>query len=322
MYDPALGRLMSADSVVPNAYDLQLLNRYSYVDNSPLSLTDPTGHIGTRNDGLAIPEGGFQTDWLSVTARIMTGFGDDDSDVQYEIVGVAVITVVSVNEQAMIAAITGFNNAPASENSPVAGAGGPPQAVTGTTSCDVNDNGQNTPSASLTDTPKPDVSKQPLETVVVTAEQRRGVSIWNGYTPAAGFANHTFTLAIDNKTGREYATRGGPNIKNGDYSHNGFGRILAYSGPYDSSFPDYGNAQAWQYVGTLDVDFEQVVSEMNAYAKAVNSRDLGYNPLGPNSNSYAFGFDRSLGFNPTPNVWPVPGWRENGPTMWGYQYAW
>jgi RHS repeat-associated protein len=44
LYDPTIGRMMSADSVIPNPTDGQSFNRYTYVDNRPLSLTDPTGH--------------------------------------------------------------------------------------------------------------------------------------------------------------------------------------------------------------------------------------------------------------------------------------
>ncbi len=44
IYDPVIGRFMAADSVVPDTYSLQTLNRYAYVTNNPLSFTDPTGH--------------------------------------------------------------------------------------------------------------------------------------------------------------------------------------------------------------------------------------------------------------------------------------
>jgi RHS repeat-associated protein len=44
IYDPALSRFMTADSIIPNPFDGQSLNRYAYVNNNPLSLTDPTGH--------------------------------------------------------------------------------------------------------------------------------------------------------------------------------------------------------------------------------------------------------------------------------------
>jgi RHS repeat-associated protein len=43
IYDPLLGRFLSADLIVDGPGDLQGYNRYSYVKNRPLSLTDPSG---------------------------------------------------------------------------------------------------------------------------------------------------------------------------------------------------------------------------------------------------------------------------------------
>ncbi|MCP4597140.1 RHS repeat-associated core domain-containing protein, partial [Neptuniibacter sp.] len=45
-YDPALGRFVSADTIVPDPRNPQSLNRYSYVYNRPLVYIDPDGHIG------------------------------------------------------------------------------------------------------------------------------------------------------------------------------------------------------------------------------------------------------------------------------------
>ncbi|TAH51166.1 MAG: RHS repeat-associated core domain-containing protein [Chloroflexota bacterium] len=42
-YDPALGRFIQPDSIVPSS-DPQNLNRYSYVHNNPLNFVDPSGH--------------------------------------------------------------------------------------------------------------------------------------------------------------------------------------------------------------------------------------------------------------------------------------
>jgi hypothetical protein len=39
-----LGRFISPDTIIPQATNSQAYNRYSYVINNPLSLTDPTGH--------------------------------------------------------------------------------------------------------------------------------------------------------------------------------------------------------------------------------------------------------------------------------------
>lgn len=44
VYDPTIGRFLSPDSVTETVFDLQVLNRYSYVGNNPLSYTDPSGH--------------------------------------------------------------------------------------------------------------------------------------------------------------------------------------------------------------------------------------------------------------------------------------
>ena len=44
VYDPSIGRFMSADSIVPDPLNSQSFNRYSYVNNMALSATDPTGH--------------------------------------------------------------------------------------------------------------------------------------------------------------------------------------------------------------------------------------------------------------------------------------
>jgi RHS repeat-associated protein len=41
--DPVIGRFLSADPFVPDPFDGQSFNRYSYVNNNPLTFTDPTG---------------------------------------------------------------------------------------------------------------------------------------------------------------------------------------------------------------------------------------------------------------------------------------
>ncbi|MCC6299154.1 MAG: hypothetical protein IT314_07640 [Anaerolineales bacterium] len=39
-----MGRFLSADSLVPNPFNPQDLNRMSYVRNNPVRYTDPSGH--------------------------------------------------------------------------------------------------------------------------------------------------------------------------------------------------------------------------------------------------------------------------------------
>ena len=45
-YDPALGRFIQADTIVPSPANPQSLNRYAYTLNNPLRYTDPSGHWG------------------------------------------------------------------------------------------------------------------------------------------------------------------------------------------------------------------------------------------------------------------------------------
>jgi RHS repeat-associated protein len=45
-YDPALGRFVQPDTIVPDPANPQDLNRYAYVRNNPLLYTDPTGRYG------------------------------------------------------------------------------------------------------------------------------------------------------------------------------------------------------------------------------------------------------------------------------------
>jgi len=44
-YDPALGRFLQPDPIVPEPGNPQALNRYAYVYNNPLRYTDPSGHV-------------------------------------------------------------------------------------------------------------------------------------------------------------------------------------------------------------------------------------------------------------------------------------
>ncbi|MGN6869264.1 MAG: FG-GAP-like repeat-containing protein [Solirubrobacteraceae bacterium] len=48
-YDPALAHFISADTIVPDIYAPQSLNRYAYALNDPATLNDPTGHAAGAN---------------------------------------------------------------------------------------------------------------------------------------------------------------------------------------------------------------------------------------------------------------------------------
>ena len=53
-YDDSLGRFLAADSVLPNLYDPQQLNRFAYVRNNPVRLVDPSGHQAVESAELTI----------------------------------------------------------------------------------------------------------------------------------------------------------------------------------------------------------------------------------------------------------------------------
>lgn len=48
VYDPAIGRFLTADPHIQSPGDLQSFNRYSYVLNNPLAYTDPTGYFSFK----------------------------------------------------------------------------------------------------------------------------------------------------------------------------------------------------------------------------------------------------------------------------------
>lgn len=45
LYDPIVGRMLSADNYVSDMFSSQAYNRYTYANNNPLKYTDPTGEI-------------------------------------------------------------------------------------------------------------------------------------------------------------------------------------------------------------------------------------------------------------------------------------
>jgi len=49
LYDPVLGRFISADVTIDAPQDMQTYNRYTYVMNNPFAYTDPSGNWGWKN---------------------------------------------------------------------------------------------------------------------------------------------------------------------------------------------------------------------------------------------------------------------------------
>ena len=75
IYDPTLGRFLSADPYVQSPYFSQSLNRYAYVWNRPLSLTDPSGYYTSLANLYPQNGGRVSLPVISVTA---SRWGTDD----------------------------------------------------------------------------------------------------------------------------------------------------------------------------------------------------------------------------------------------------
>lgn len=58
VYDPRLGRFLSADPLVQAPYNTQSYNRYSYVFNNPVSFVDPSGYATECGDPGPVAPGG------------------------------------------------------------------------------------------------------------------------------------------------------------------------------------------------------------------------------------------------------------------------
>ena len=52
MYDAKLGRFLQPDTYIQYPTSTQGFNRYTYVNNNPLSFTDPSGNFGINLDGI------------------------------------------------------------------------------------------------------------------------------------------------------------------------------------------------------------------------------------------------------------------------------
>ena len=77
VYDPRIGRFFSADPFVQNPMELQSYNRYSYVMNNPLSMTDPSGYFSVKKllrTAVAIVIAYYTGQWVGgwATSALMT----------------------------------------------------------------------------------------------------------------------------------------------------------------------------------------------------------------------------------------------------------
>ena len=109
VYDPVIGRFLSADPFIQFADDTQSWNRYTYVLNNPLSYTDPSGYFSFKKLFRAIINIVKQIviqavrSWLNT---VVPGLGD----VLYKAYNL-VSAIKSKNPLAIVGAIVGLKNA-------------------------------------------------------------------------------------------------------------------------------------------------------------------------------------------------------------------
>jgi RHS repeat-associated protein len=86
VYDPLIGRFMSADPFIQSPGNLQSFNRYAYVMNNPLAYTDPSGYFSLKKlvriavvVGVAYFTAGYVQPWAilngysTVGAKVLAG---------------------------------------------------------------------------------------------------------------------------------------------------------------------------------------------------------------------------------------------------------
>ena len=102
-YSPALGRFLSADTLVPDGKNPQAWNRYAYVVNSPLKYNDPTGHCfficGLIGGAIGAIAGA-----VGYTAQVITTGSGWNSDAYWATVGAGASTGALVGSTLGVAA--------------------------------------------------------------------------------------------------------------------------------------------------------------------------------------------------------------------------
>ena len=139
-------------------------------------------------------------------------------------------------------------------------------------------------------------------------QERRPITYVSiGYTDSAvGVGNHALVIGTDPVTGEQYATRAGPGMQ---FGFSPFGPIETEADVYNANFADTpSEVQSTQALGVLDASFTIFSGKADSYAAKTNRAEIPYHALDINSNTYAFSFSESLGFERTSPAGWTPGW--------------
>jgi RHS repeat-associated protein len=280
VYDPQIGRFISADPTIPEPLISESFNRYAYVNNNPLVYTDASGF-----------------DWCPGQKPTFKAINQIGAVSRCELAPIIVIAFPTDLGS------TGVDLVP----------GGAP---TKSNNSDPHPGGNKTPTSKTPQSQKQQTIPRSaanssgngliVQLAYTDAHSSFGITIPD--------ANHTFVIVSDPSTGLSYASRAGPGSGPGGGPGIGWDQVAAVSGPYDSRFPDYGSVTAVQTVGYLNVTYNSAVAYMDAYQATTNANDLRYEGTTQNSNSYAASLLSGMGFRPPDPLLNAPGYGSNPPS--------
>ncbi|MEL6367745.1 MAG: RHS repeat-associated core domain-containing protein [Pseudomonadota bacterium] len=110
VYDPELGRFLSADPFVKYPDSTQGFNRYAYVGNNPMSRTDPSGYFERELIQIGLMMAGMDPQSAAYVSAIVSGFveGADPRDVYFDLLGTVASDIAytdfSATTKALVAA--------------------------------------------------------------------------------------------------------------------------------------------------------------------------------------------------------------------------
>jgi RHS repeat-associated protein len=311
LYDPTIGRIMSADPTVPYPLRGQSFNRYSYVENRPLSAIDPSGYDdGTPDPGPAnsniVPVDGTNSPTTAGSYTLPDGSTYTGAETGSNISGDNGDPVYDGGILAVGGGIMG--NVPGGFGG--GGGGGGFAADYGAMLPAIGTNGtggyiQVGPMSSQDDT------SGPIEQVTLTCDCQ-WVSGTNG---GFGFGNcfmscgsttvdlrfrevilggvdtgamHGFIVVKNNLTGKQWVSQGGP-----DYSVPCAYCLVplpsdqSWTEPYTSSNTGYGQPYVSVSSYTTSMSTDLIVDQLTQFSNQFNSEELPYLYPTPNSNFYA-----------------------------------
>ena len=310
VYDPVLGRFVSADPYIQFPESTQGLNRYSYVRNNPLHATDPNGYTELFGDG-GLDVGGWMDSGADMGGYDAVGTQTGDG-------GVAMFdtdTLMSTNPANTPDYYSNFidsvNDTSWSDlfDGPDAVESMMEHGLTSTAAPDgVSDDEVVETINEVLQTAGVEFTQPVFSRVAQRMQERRPITYVSiGYTDSAvGVGNHALVVGTDAVTGEQYATRAGPGMQ---FEFSPFGPVTAKAGAYSENFLDRpSEVHSTQGLGVLNASLTELSARANSYAARTNAAEIPYYSLDRNSNTYAFSFSESLGFERTSPAGWTPGW--------------